>query len=301
MACVVLFLVVASLIAVNSLTLSQSSHTAGNAVHDASYLSVPRLPAMMTFAGELVNLSDVRIRERVEREFYHLLASPDSIIMAKRTGRCFPPIEDMLAASGMPDDLKYIPVVESQCLANAVSSANAVGPWQFIQSTGRYYSLTINEWQDERRDLHRATHAAIKFLRTLREQHFHSWPLALAAYNTGGMRVRKAMRAQQSEHYWALYLSNETMRYVPRILAAKEIFSQPEKYFGLGPEDLWKPISFEQVTVIVTTKRKALAAIAENHGTHLLHLKKLNPRLRKAYLPRGAHMIRIPSSIQGGI
>ncbi len=292
MAFVALFLTVGSLLLINSFTLGKNSYDEESY---ARYPSVHRLPEIIAFAGEPVDLSVNFIRERVEREFYNFLESTDSIIVAKRTGRCFPPVEKMLADAGMPDDLKYILVVESKCIENAVSGANAVGPWQFIRSTGRNYSLTINRWKDERRDLHLATQAAIKFLQALREKKFHSWPLSLAAYNTGGTRVRKAMRDQKSQDYWNLYLSNETMRYVPRIFAAKEIFSNPGKYFGLGPEDLWKPIPFEKITVQVNTKRKALSAIAKDHGTHLLYVKQLNPGLRRAYLPRGTHTIRIPS------
>ncbi len=294
-----LFLSVSTVLLVDSFTLGQSSDSGTDGYNEeqyALYPAVPRVPDKMVFGGEPMDLSDNRIRERVEREFYDFLEASDSIIVAKRTGRCFPPVEKMLAEAGMPDDLKYILVVESKCVDNAVSSAKAVGPWQFIRSTGRNYKLTINGWKDERRDLHLATQAAIKFLRTLREKNFESWPLALAAYNTGGKRVRRAMRDQKSSNYFDLYLSNETMRYVPRILAAKEIFSNPGRHFGLGPDDLWKPIPFEQITVKVKAKRKNLAAIAEDNGTHLLYVKQLNPGFRRAYLPRGTHTIRIPSS-----
>ncbi len=293
-----LILTTGGLLLVDSLTLSQPKQSSENEENFPSYPSIPRLPASMTFAGETIDLSDNFVRERVEREFYGYLQASDSILVAKRTGRCFPPVEKMLADVGMPDDLKYILVVESKCVENAVSRMKAVGPWQFIRSTGLNYSLTINWWKDERRDLHLATQAAIKFLRNLREERFDSWALSLAAYNTGGTRVSKAMKAQSASDYWKLYLSQETMRYVPRILAAKEIFSKPEQYFGLSPEDFWKPIPFEQVTVQVKAKRKALSAIAEDYGTHLVHMKRLNPGLRKAYLPRGTHKIRIPISHQ---
>ena len=299
---VALFLTVGSLLLVDSLTLGQSDPTTYDEERYALYPAIPpQLPETMTFAGETIDLTDNFIRERVEREFYGFLEAADGIIVAKRSGRCFPPVEKMLAEAGMPDDLKYILIVESRCMDNAVSGANAVGPWQFIRSTGRHYSLTINNWKDERRDLHLATQAAIKFLRTLREKKFESWPLSLAAYNTGGTRVRKAMRDQKSKGYWNLYLSNETMRYVPRILAAKEIFSKPGTYFGLGPDDLWKPIPFEQVTVKVRMKKQTLSAIAKKHGTHLLYVKQLNPGFRRAYLPRGTHKVRIPSSQQSEI
>ena len=294
-----LMLAAGTLLFVDPFTLGQFKENEAKGYNEelyALYPAVPRLPENMTFAGERVDLSDGVIRKRVEREFYNFLKSSGSITVAKRTGRCFPPVEKMLAETGMPDDLKYILIVESKCIENAVSPAKAVGPWQFIRSTGRGYSLTINGWKDERRDLYLATQAAIKFLRTLRNERFASWPLALAAYNTGGTRVRNAMNKQKSGDYWNLYLSNETMRYVPRVLAAKEIFSNPSLHFGLAPEDLWKPIPFEQVTVEVRSKRKALSDIAKDHGTHLLHVKQLNPGLRKAYLPRGTHTLRIPSS-----
>jgi len=296
MTCIALFLTIGSLLLVDSLPLGQLNQDTNHQASSARYASVPQLPKTMTFAGELVDFSGGFIRERVEREFYGFLEDPGSIAVAKRSGRCFPPVEKMLAEAGMPDDLKFILIVESKCMANAVSGANAVGPWQFIRSTGQSYSLTINRWKDERRDLHLSTQAAMKFLRTLREQQFDSWPLSLAAYNTGGTRVRKAMRHQESEDYWNLHLSSETMRYVPRILAAKEIFSKPEMYFGLGQDDLWKPIPFKHITVNVKSSYKALSLIAKNHGTHLVHVKKLNPGLRKTYLPRGTHKIRIPSS-----
>lgn len=174
MAFVALFLTVGSLLLVDSFSLGQSNQNTSNEERYALYPSVPRLPETMTFAGEPVDLSGKFIRERVEREFYDFLESADSIIVAKRTGRCFPPVEKMLAEAGMPDDLKYILVVESKCIENAVSSAKAVGPWQFTRSTGRNDSLTINRWKDERRDLHLATQAAIKFLQTLRKQKFES-------------------------------------------------------------------------------------------------------------------------------
>ena len=242
---VALFLTVAGHLLIDTFTtFGQSNRDTYSAERYALSASGPQLPETMTFAGEPVDLSDNVIRERVEQEYYGFLQRPDRALVAKRTGRCFPLVEKMLAEADMPDDLKYILVVESECIEHAVSSAHAVGPWQFISSTGRNYSLTINQWKDERRDLHLATQAAIKFLRTLREQQFDSWPLSLAAYNTGATRVRNAMRGQKSEDYWDLYLSSETMRYVPRILAAKEIFSQPGTYFGLGPDYLWKPIPF---------------------------------------------------------
>src|SRR5437773_7813995 len=194
------------------------------------FLSSYRLPDTITFAGSTVPLNVWQVRERIEFEFYHFLEDEgDSIILAKRTGRCFPTAERQLAEAGMPDDLKYILLVESKCISAAYSRAKASGPWQFIPSTGRLFSLTNNDWKDDRRNLELSTEAAIKYLKRLHGI-FNDWPLAMASYNAGEIHILKSMREQRVQDYWKLHYVTETMRYVPRVMAVKEIFSQPEKY-----------------------------------------------------------------------
>ena len=190
------------------------------------FLSSYRLPDTITFAGSTVPLNVWQVRERIEFEFYHFLEDEgDSIILAKRTGRCFPSAERQLAEAGMPDDLKFILLVESKCISAAYSRAKASGPWQFVPSTGRRFSLQHNYWKDDRRDLELSTEAAVKYLKKLHDI-FGDWFLAMAAYNTGDVNIRKALREQRVDDYWKLhYNSSETMRYVPRIIASKEIFS----------------------------------------------------------------------------
>lgn len=258
------------------------------------FLSSFKLPDKLVFAGVPVPLDNWHVRERIEFEFYQFLAEEgESIILAKRTGRCFPPVEKQLAEAGLPDDLKYMLLVESKCVAAASSRARATGPWQFIRSTGKRFKLQSDYWRDERRNLEMSTEAAIKYLRALKEE-MGDWFLAMAAYNTGDVRIKKLLKQQKVGDYWKLHYVSETMRYVPRIIAAKEIYSQPEKYLGLTKEDLYVPLETETVTVNVKEAQRHLAAIAEEFGTYFLELKLLNPEIRKEYLPKGNHQIKVP-------
>jgi membrane-bound lytic murein transglycosylase D len=264
------------------------------------FLSSYRLPDTITFAGSAVPLNVWQVRERIEYEFYRLLEDEgESIILAKRTGRCFPPAERQLAEAGLPDDLKFILLVESKCISAAYSRARASGPWQFVPSTGRLFSLQNNHWKDDRRNLELSTEAAVKYLKKLHDI-FDDWFLTMAAYNTGEVHIRKAMREQRVDDYWKLHYATETMRYVPRIIASKEIFSQPDKYLGVAKADLYPPLDTEVVTVNIKEDRRHLAAVAEQFGTYFLELKLLNPEIRKDYLPRGTHQIKIPRRPDNG-
>lgn len=258
------------------------------------FLSTYRLPDNLTFAGAPVPVNLWQVRERIEFEFYRFLESEgDSILLAKRTGRCFPPAERQLAEAGLPDDLKYILLVESKCISAAFSRAKASGPWQFIPSTGRLFALENNTWKDDRRDLELSTEAAVKYLKKLHDI-FGDWYLAMAAYNAGEVNILKSMREQHVNDYWKLHYVTETMRYVPRIIVSKEIFSQPERYLGIAKTDLYPPLNTEVVTVIIKESQRHLASVAEQYGTYFLELKLLNPEIRKDYLPRGTHRIKIP-------
>src|SRR5436309_6966765 len=258
------------------------------------FLSLFRLPDKLVFAGQPIPLDNWQVRERIEYEFYQFLAEEgESIILAKRTGRCFPPVEKQLAEAGLPDDLKYMLLVESKCISAAYSRAKASGPWQFIGSTGRRYKLHSSYWRDDRRSLEMSTDAAIKFLRSLKQE-MGDWFLAMAAYNAGDGRIKKQLREQKVSDYWKLHSMRETMRYVPRIIASKEIYSQPEKYLGLTQRDLYTPLETETVTVSIKEAQRHLASIAEEFGSYFLELKLLNPEIRKDYLPKGTHQLKVP-------
>ena len=259
------------------------------------FLSSFKLPDKLTFAGQPVPLDNWQVRERIEYEFYQFLEDQgESIILAKRTGRCFPPAERQLAEAGLPDDLKYMLLVESKCVAAAYSKAKASGPWQFIPSTGRRYRLKSDAVRDERRNLEMSTEAAVKYLKYLKDFRENDWFMAMASYNAGEERVRKLLKEQKITDYWKMHGPRETMRYVPRIIAAKEIYSQPEKYLGLSKKDLYMPMETETVTVNVKEPQRALTSIAEEFGTYFLELKMLNPEFKKDLLPRGTYQMRVP-------
>ena len=259
------------------------------------FLSSFKLPDKITFAGMPVPLENWQVKERIEYEFYQFLEDQgESIVLAKRTGRCFPPVERQLAEAGLPDDLKYMLLVESKCISAAYSRAKASGPWQFIPSTGRRYRLKSDAVRDERRNLELSTEAAVKYLKYLKDLQENDWFIAMASYNAGEKRVRKLLKEQKISDYWKMHGPRETMRYVPRIIAAKEIYSQPEKYLGLTKEDLYTPLETETVTINVKESKRALTAVAEEFGTYFLELKMLNPEFKKDFLPRGTYQIRVP-------
>ena len=256
------------------------------------YLSSFKLPDKLTFAGQPVPLDSWQVRERIEYEFYQFLEDQgESIILAKRTGRCFPPAERQLAEAGLPDDLKYMLLVESKCISAAYSRAKASGPWQFIPSTGRRYRLKSDAVRDERRNLEMSTEAAVKYLKDFQQ---NDWFMAMASYNAGEERVRKLLKEQKITDYWKMHGPRETMRYVPRIIAAKEIYSQPEKYLGLSKKDLYIPLETETITVNIKEPQRALTSIAEEFGTYFLELKLLNPEFKKDFLPHGTYQIKVP-------
>ncbi len=259
------------------------------------FLSSFKLPEKLTFAGQPVPLDNWHVRERIEYEFYQFLESQgESIILAKRTGRCFPPVERQLAEAGLPDDLKYMLLVESKCIAAAYSRAKASGPWQFIGSTGKRYQLKSDPYRDERRNLEMSTEAAIKYLKHLKKFQQDDWFLAMASYNAGEDRIRRLLKEQKVSDYWKMHGPRETMRYVPRIIAAKEIYSQPEKYLGLTRKDLYAALETETVTVTIREAQRRLTSIAEEFGTYFLELKMLNPEFKKDFLPRGSYQIKVP-------
>jgi len=256
--------------------------------------SYVRFDSRLDFCGEPVPLSDQEIRERFEKEMLLILWDrPQVILWLKRANRYMPIIEEALAAAGMPDDLKYIAVIESSLLPEIISSQNAAGIWQFMKSTGGKYGLTINADKDERRNIYASTRAAIRYLKDLHGK-FGSWTLAAAAYNMGDDRLKEMMTNQDVDTYYQLYLSKETMRYMPRILAAKLIFNNQAQYgFHMQPADLYPPLEFDRL-LLTCKKRIPLRLIARAAGTYYYRIKELNPDILGSTLDRGSHMIALP-------
>ncbi len=212
-----------------------------------------------------------------------------------RSGRYLPMIKSQLNAAGLPENLVYLPMIESGYSLTAYSRARAVGPWQFIRSTAIDYGLTVNRYVDERRDPVKSTQAACRYLANLYRQ-FNSWPLAVAAYNAGEGKISNAIKRYKSHDFWEIakhsYLKSETKRYVPKLTAAIIIATNPEKY-GFSNLKYESPLSYDTAEVPPWTSLRAVAlATGENFKT----IQKLNRHLRQAITPPSldTYEIKIP-------
>jgi membrane-bound lytic murein transglycosylase D len=254
-----------------------------------------RLPPKVEFAGQSVPVGRRDVWERLDQEFLLYIGRPGQIMLwLKRMGTFMPLIEQRLKGYGLPDDLKYLAVVESSLRPTAVSSAGAGGLWQFIEGTGRRYDMDSNALVDERMDVSKATEGAMQYLRRLYDL-FGDWPLALAGYNAGEQRVLDELQEQRVSNYYDLALPAETERFVYKIIAVKIILSNPERYgIYIDAQEYYRPPEVETVTVYVNGGRLHLRNVAEAAGTHFAMIKQLNPQFRQRYLPRGAHQVFVP-------
>jgi membrane-bound lytic murein transglycosylase D len=254
-----------------------------------------RLPPKVEFAGQSVPVGRRDVWERLDQEFLLYIGRPGQIMLwLKRMGTFMPLIEQRLKGYGLPDDLKYLAVVESSLRPTAVSSAGAGGLWQFIEGTGRRYDMDSSALVDERMDVSKATEGAMQYLRRLYDL-FGDWPLALAGYNAGEQRVLDELQEQRVSNYYDLALPAETERFVYKIIAVKIILSNPERYgIYIDAQEYYRPPEVETVTVYVNGGRLHLRNVAEAAGTHFAMIKQLNPQFRQRYLPRGAHQVFVP-------
>lgn len=229
------------------------------------------------FAGEDMPSTD-DTRERLERELLvNSYRHSATIQYLKLMPRYFPLIENILRQEGVPDDFKYLAVAESG-LRMVVSPSGAKGLWQFMKGTAGEYKLTVNSDIDERYHVEKSTRAACQYLKFLHEQ-FGSWTLAAAAYNMGQNALKRDMGHQKESNYYDMNLNRETMRYLFRIIALKEIHQHPEQYgFFLDSSDLYKPM--DQVSVVqVNESIHSLADFAHKYNVSYRQLKKYNPWL----------------------
>lgn len=214
----------------------------------------------------------------------------------QRSGRYLPKMQLVFASEGLPLDLAYLAMIESGFNVRAYSWAHAAGPWQFIESTGRMYGLKNDWWQDDRLDLEHSTRAAARFLKDLHARFNGDWYLAVAAYNAGPGRVSQAIRDSGSRDFWDLadgrILRTETIEYVPKLLAALHLVSDPAAY-GFADLELADPIDYEVVVVATQTD---LEIIAELSGASYQKIKDLNPALKRWSTPPGVenYQVRVP-------
>jgi hypothetical protein len=254
-------------------------------------------PTSIDFAGEATPLQIADVRERLDRELL-INANLDAttLLIIKRANRVFPIIEPILAKYGVPDDFKYLAVIESG-LVNAVSPAGARGIWQFMPETAKEKGMEVNEVVDERYHLEKSTEAACKYLLEAKAK-FGSWTLAAASYNGGMAGVNKQITMQQVETYYDLLLNDETSRYVFRILALKEIMKNPVK-FGFNVEINEMYVNLPSKVITVDSSIPDLASFAKSQGINYKILKIHNPWLRdKKLINQGKkrYEIQIPLS-----
>lgn len=264
----------------------------------SALLKLP-IPHSIELCGEPVPLDHEDVLERLDLELVVALGDPTSAALwFKRSQRYFPMIEKKLDEYGLPSDLKYVAVIESNLRANALSSARAVGPWQFIGSTGAEYGLSRSSWVEERKDWDKATDAALRLLKDLYGD-FGSWPLAMAAYNAGKRRVSTSMQNQGEDNFYGLSLPRETERYVFRIIAAKLILERPEAYgINLDGARLYPPEKIVDLELKVDRRSFPVSAIAEAAGISYRCLRRLNEWIVDGSLPRGTYVLKIPDSAE---
>ncbi|HQW04419.1 MAG TPA: lytic transglycosylase domain-containing protein [Flavobacteriales bacterium] len=237
------------------------------------------LPNELLFCGKKVPLERLDVRERLDRELLvNTYWQSNTLLAHKRASRWFPLIERILKEEGVPDDMKYIAVIESG-LMNVISPAGATGYWQFMKETALGHGLEVNAEVDERYHVEKSTYAACKYLKNAYGK-YNDWALAAASYNLGQGGVDKQLGRQKRDSYFDLLLNDETARYVYRILAMKEILRDPERYgFHLRKKDLYAPYRTRVVEVNGAVTDLADYAIAQ--GTDYKTLKLLNPWLRE--------------------
>ncbi len=232
------------------------------------------IPSRLDFAGELVPQNDYEIKESLEQEFFANKSwKSSSLILFQKAQKWFPLIEPILKKEGIPDDFKYIAVIESH-LSNVVSPMGAAGFWQLMPNTAQGYGLIVNQEIDERYDVEKATLVACKHFRDA-YHYFHNWTLSAAAYNVGIGGIQKAMKKQDGNNYYDLLLNKETGSFIYRILAFKTLLSNP-KHFGINTK-FKKTISFPSFKIIkVDSSITNFPAFAKHLETNVITLKTFN-------------------------
>ncbi len=254
------------------------------------------IPENLNFAGEAVPMGDPEVMERVDREFLvNTYWQSNALLLMKRANKYFPIIEPILSKNGIPDDFKYLAVAESG-LQNVVSPAGATGFWQIMKPTGKEYGLEINDNVDERYHIEKATEVACRYINNYKKK-YGSWTMAAATYNTGTGSIDKFMGIQKADDYYDLLLGEETGRYVFRIMAIKEILSNPGKYgFDINKDDLYQ--SVPTFNVEVNESILSFADFAKQYEINYKILKRHNPWLREPHLnnvSRKTYTIEIPN------
>lgn len=238
----------------------------------------PSVPSVITFAGQVIKLDTQERYERMDRELIAFTYSHSlSTLMLKRSGKYFPIVEPILAEYGLPDDLKYFMVIESNLDPKAVSSVGAAGLWQFAKSTAREYGLEIREGVDERFNIEKETRAACRFFSKAFAK-YGDWMTVAASYNAGQNGISSRIKNQHRSCGLDLWLTEETSRYMYRLLVVKMMFENPESFgFIVGSR---YPYFEPSKRIVVKEAIPDLVVFAEDHGVSYAQLKAANLWLR---------------------
>ena len=244
----------------------------------------PEIPSSVVFAGDTIDLNLQDRHERIDKEILSFTYSHiNTMLILKRANRFFPIVEPILNECGVPDDFKYLMIIESNGDPEALSPSKAGGLWQFLEKTGREYGLEISEEIDERYHTEKATRAACKYL-TDSYEIFGDWLTVAASYNTGRKNVTKRRERQKEEKAINLVLPDETSRYIFRLMAVKTVFENPAKYgFVLRNSDLYPTIPIER-EVIAKDAMIDWADFAKKHGLTFMQLREANHWIRRTTL-----------------
>ena len=248
----------------------------------------PRVPEYAAFAGDTVWFDRQDLYERMDRELISFTnMHTNSLLMLKRSKRIFAQIVPILKQNGIPEDLKYLMAIESNCDPKALSIAGAAGLWQFTKATAQTYGLETTPEVDERYHIEKETVAACKFLKDAHRK-FGDWITVAAGYNAGQGGISRRREEQKQDSALDLWMPEETMRYIFRILAAKMFFENPVAFGFLVPEDEMYPVVPPKKTVSVSEPIPSLVDFALEHKTTYARLKEANLWLRSDKLTNKA-------------
>lgn len=270
------------------ITYAQVKHTAAPS---------PTVPQSIQFCGKDISLDRTDMFERYDRELTSLVyGHGNTLLMLKRANKYFPVMAPILKANGIPEDFLYLACVESTLSNRAYSPAKAAGIWQFLASTGQSYGLEVNDEVDERYNLEKATAAACSYFKKAYSK-YGDWPTVMASFNGGMGRISGELGKQMQNSSFDIYLTEETSRYVFRIMALAEIFKNPAAFgFRLLPEQFYQPVEYETVTV--SGPVEDWVAWAKNHGISYAQLREENPWIRSTKLTnreRKTYKVRVPT------
>ncbi|MCR5276446.1 MAG: lytic transglycosylase domain-containing protein [Bacteroidales bacterium] len=249
----------------------------------------PKVPRSMRFADETIRFDNNDMIERMDRELITFTyMHTTSTLMLKRSRRIFAEVEPVLRENGVPEDLKYLMVIESNLDPSSVSTAGAAGLWQFMSATARAYGLEVNANVDERYNIRKSTEAACRYLKEAYAK-YGDWMTVAASYNAGQAGVSRMLNAQQQKSAMQLWMLPETMRYMFRILAAKRLFEDPSSFGFTVEEEDYYPYLPPRTVVRTTDPVESLVAFAAQYGITYAQLRSANLWLREDKLNNASH------------